>query len=74
MSDGPADGPLSELATAVESAAAAVRGSAGAPPVPPTLDRPRHKGQGDYSTNAAMLLAPVLGSPPRDDRRALGPS
>ncbi|MGO9495833.1 MAG: arginine--tRNA ligase [Solirubrobacteraceae bacterium] len=65
MSDGPADGPLSELATAVESAAAAVRGSAGAPPVPPTLDRPRHKGQGDYSTNAAMLLAPVLGSSPR---------
>jgi arginyl-tRNA synthetase len=66
MSDGRANGPLSELATAVESAAAAVRGSAGAPPVPPTLDRPRHKGQGDYSTNAAMLLAPVLGSPPRE--------
>ncbi len=60
------NGPLSELAAAVESAAAAVRGGAGAPPVPPTLDRPRHKGQGDYSTNAAMLLAPVLGSPPRE--------
>jgi arginyl-tRNA synthetase len=64
--NGHTNGPLSELAAAVESAAAAVRGSAGAPPVPPTLDRPRHKGQGDYSTNAAMLLAPVLGSPPRE--------
>jgi arginyl-tRNA synthetase len=63
--NGHTNGPLSELVAAVESAAAAVRGSAGAPPVPPTLDRPRHKGQGDYSTNAAMLLAPVLGSPPR---------
>ena len=63
--NGHTNGPLSELAAAVESAAAAVRGSAGAPPVPPTLDRPRHKGQGDYSTNAAMLLAPVLGSSPR---------
>ena len=41
-------------------AAAAVRGAAGPPAVPPTLDRPRHRGQGDYSTNAAMLLAPVL--------------
>ena len=65
MSDGHANGPLSELAAAVNSAAAAVRGDAGPPPVPPTLDRPRHKGQGDYSTNAAMLLAPVLSTPPR---------
>jgi len=65
VSDGHANGPLSELAAAVNHAAATVRGSAGAPPVPPTLDRPRHKGQGDYSTNAAMLLAPVLSAPPR---------
>jgi arginyl-tRNA synthetase len=59
------DGPLQELAAAVGSAAAAVRGSAGAPSAAPTLDRPRHKGQGDYSTNAAMLLAPVLSEQPR---------
>ena len=65
MTDGQVNGPLPELAAAVNSAAAAVRGSAGAPSAQPTLDRPRHKGQGDYSTNAAMLLAPVLGSPPR---------
>jgi arginyl-tRNA synthetase len=66
VSDGHANGPLQELSAAVNSAAAAVRGSAGPPQAAPTLDRPRHKGQGDYSTNAAMLLAPVLGSPPRD--------
>ena len=65
MSDGQADGPLSELAAAVDAAAAAVRGDADAPQAAPTLDRPRHKGQGDYSTNAAMLLAPVLSAPPR---------
>jgi arginyl-tRNA synthetase len=58
--------PLKALATAVNTAATAVRGDAGAPPAAPTLDRPRHKGQGDYSTNAAMLLAPVLGSSPRE--------
>ena len=72
MRDGHANGPLSELAAAVEGAAAAVRGSARAPMAAPTLDRPRHKGQGDYSTNAAMLLAPVLGSPPREIAERLG--
>jgi arginyl-tRNA synthetase len=63
--DGQANAPLEELAAAVTAAAAAVRGSAGEPPVPPTLDRPRHKEQGDYSTNAGMLLAPVLAASPR---------
>jgi arginyl-tRNA synthetase len=65
VSDGHANGPLGELVVAVSSAAAAVRGNAGAPQAAPTLDRPRHKGQGDYSTNAAMLLAPVMSEPPR---------
>jgi arginyl-tRNA synthetase len=65
MSEVPANGPLLELAAAVAGAAAAVRGAAGASQVAPTLDRPRHKGQGDYSTNAAMLLAPVLSEQPR---------
>ncbi len=31
-----------------------------------TLERPPRAEMGDYSTNAAMLAAPVLGSPPRD--------
>jgi arginyl-tRNA synthetase len=59
-------GPLEELAAAVRAAVAVVRGAGEAPPAQPTLDRPRRKGLGDYSTNAAMLLAPVLGEPPRD--------
>jgi arginyl-tRNA synthetase len=29
------------------------------------LERPKRDGQGDYSTNAAMLLAPALDEPPR---------
>jgi arginyl-tRNA synthetase len=57
--------PLQELRAAVCAAAAAVRGSAGKPSAQPKLERSRHAGQGDYSTNAAMLLAPVLGAPPR---------
>ena len=58
--------PLEELAAAVRAAVAGVRGGGGELAAQPTLDRPRHKGLGDYSTNAAMLLAPVLGAPPRE--------
>ena len=58
--------PVDELAAAVRAAADAVRGTAAQPTVEPTLDRPRHKGMGDYSTNAAMLLAPVLSAAPRE--------
>ncbi len=74
MSEGQAYAPLQELAAAVSRAAGAVRANAGAvaPPVPPTLDRTRHRGQGDYATNAAMLLAPVLGSPPREIAERIG--
>jgi arginyl-tRNA synthetase len=59
-------GPPKELAAAVRAAVAAVRGAGDAPAAQPTLDRPRRKGLGDYSTNAAMLLAPVLGASPRE--------
>jgi arginyl-tRNA synthetase len=31
-----------------------------------TLEHPRRAQFGDYSTNAALLLAPVLGAPPRE--------
>ncbi len=58
--------PVDELAAAVRAAADAVRGTAAQPTVEPTLDRPRHKGMGDYSTNAALLLAPVLSAAPRE--------
>ena len=59
-------GPLGELAAALRAAVDGVRGTSETPASAPTLDRPRHKGLGDYSTNAAMLLAPVLGAPPRE--------
>jgi len=63
--------PLGDLRAAVERAAAALRGD-GQPGAAPTLERPRKAEFGDYSTNAAMLLAPVLGAPPREIAERLG--
>jgi arginyl-tRNA synthetase len=59
--------PVDLLREAVEAAASAAAGS-DAPPTKsrPTLERPREAGHGDYATNAAMLLAPVMKSKPRD--------
>ena len=37
-----------------------------------TLERPRRAEFGDYSTNAALLLAPALGVPPREVAERLG--
>ncbi|MGO9490484.1 MAG: arginine--tRNA ligase [Solirubrobacteraceae bacterium] len=39
-----------------------------------TLERPKRAEFGDYSTNAALLLAPELGSPPRELAERLGDS
>ncbi len=64
--------PLEELRAEVLGAAAAVRGGEGELPVDPRLERPKRAGQGDYSTNAAMLLAPALDSPPRVIAERLG--
>ncbi len=72
MTEGQPPAPLQELGAAVHAAAAALRGGVGEPSAQPTLDRPRHKNQGDYSTNAAMLLAPVLSAPPREIAERLG--
>ena len=58
-------GSLHELRASVEDAAAELRNGKPAPQVRPTLERPKRTGFGDYSTNAAMLLAPALGAPPR---------
>jgi arginyl-tRNA synthetase len=55
--------PIDDLRTAVEAAAAELGNGSGPSP---TLERPRKAGFGDYSTNAAMLLAPRLGAPPRE--------
>jgi arginyl-tRNA synthetase len=64
--------PLQVLRATVGAAAASMRGSDGELPVEPRLERPKRAGQGDYSTNAAMLLAPVLDAPPRVIAERLG--
>jgi arginyl-tRNA synthetase len=64
--------PLGELRAVVEDAAAALRGDGGAPGTELTLERPKKAEFGDYSTNAAMLLAPALGEPPREIAERLG--
>jgi arginyl-tRNA synthetase len=64
--------PVAELRAAVLAAAAAVRGNAKAPAVAPTVERPKRAAQGDYATNAAMLLAPALGIPPREIAERIG--
>src|SRR5947209_20614868 len=66
------DGPLRELDLRVRAAAAAVRGGAGEPSAQPRLERSRRAEQGDYSTNAALLLAPALGAAPREIAARIG--
>jgi len=57
--------PIAELRAAVSRAALALRD--GEPTGPePTLERPPKAELGDYSSNAAMLLAAPLGENPRD--------
>ncbi len=57
--------PIAELRSAVEGAAHALRGGEPAGPAP-TFDRPPQPEHGDYSSNAAMLLAAPLGESPRE--------
>jgi arginyl-tRNA synthetase len=63
--------PLDDLRTAVLDAAGALRNGAAADDRL-SLERPKKAGFGDYSTNAAMLLAPALGEPPRAVAERLG--
>jgi arginyl-tRNA synthetase len=60
--------PVEDLRSAVEAAAAELGNGS----VSPSLDRPKKAGFGDYSTNAAMLLAPALKAPPREIAERLG--
>ena len=57
--------PVAGLRTALGAATTALRGSSGETDTSsnPRLERPKRSDQGDYATNAAMLLAPVLGAP-----------
>src|SRR6187551_3212748 len=64
--------PVANLTTAVEETAAEVAGNGR--PAGLRLDRPPRPDFGDYSTNAAMLLAPLLGEPPRAIAEQLGES
>ena len=57
--------PLTSLRAAVGDAAAALRDGA-AEGVAATLERPPRQELGDYSSNAAMLLAGSLGESPRE--------
>jgi arginyl-tRNA synthetase len=66
------DGPLHELDARVRSAVSTVRGAAAEPSAQLRVERSRHDDQGDYSTNAAMLLAPVLGATPREIAQRIG--
>jgi arginyl-tRNA synthetase len=63
--------PLEDLRAAVIAAAGTLRQNGGAADRL-SLERPKKAGFGDYSTNAAMLLAPVLGEPPRAVAERLG--
>jgi arginyl-tRNA synthetase len=62
--------PVASLTTAVEETAAEVAGNGRRAGL--RLDRPPRADLGDYSTNAAMLLAPSLGEPPRAVAERLG--
>src|SRR3712207_1960366 len=64
--------PLDVLKDAVRSAAAELRNGDAAAGDRLSLERPKKSGFGDYSTNAAMLLAPALGEPPRAVAERLG--
>jgi arginyl-tRNA synthetase len=57
--------PVAELRAAVEAAAASLLDGAERGGSEPTLERPPKPEFGDYSTNAAMLLAPALGEQPQ---------
>ncbi len=61
--------PLAQLRAAIEDAIAGLDGDVG-PRL--TVERPPKPELGDYSTNAAMLLAPTVGAPPREVAERLG--
>jgi arginyl-tRNA synthetase len=62
--------PVAQLSSTVGAVAAAAAGDGRVER--PRLDRPPRADFGDYSTNAAMLLAPALGEAPRAIAERLG--
>ncbi|MGI8715451.1 MAG: arginine--tRNA ligase [Solirubrobacteraceae bacterium] len=63
--------PLAQLRAAVQVAAVDVKGG-GEPPAQIRVEQPKRTGQGDYSTNVGMLLAPLLGAAPRETAERAG--
>src|SRR3954468_13297984 len=63
--------PLATLRGTIRAAADSLRDGT-AESIAPTLERPPNRELGDYSTNAAMLLAPALGEQPRQIAERLG--
>jgi arginyl-tRNA synthetase len=62
--------PIAELRAAVSAGAAELHGDGSVQE--PRFDRPPKPEFGDYSTNAALLLAPALGESPRPVAERLG--
>jgi arginyl-tRNA synthetase len=62
--------PVAQLSSAVEETAANLAGNGSMAAT--RLDRPKKADFGDYSSNAAMLLAPTLGEQPRVVAERLG--
>jgi arginyl-tRNA synthetase len=62
--------PVAQLSSAVEETAAGLAGNGSLAAT--RLDRPKKADFGDYSSNAAMLLAPTLGEQPRAVAERLG--
>jgi arginyl-tRNA synthetase len=62
---------VGDLRAALDAAVAALA-DGGAPRAAPTLEPPKQADHGDYATNAALVLAPVLGAPPREVAERLG--
>ncbi len=57
---------IERLRAAVEDAAGSLAPEGAAPRARPTLERPRKAEFGDFSTNAAMLYAPLVRAAPRE--------
>jgi arginyl-tRNA synthetase len=62
--------PVAQLSNAVEETASSLAGNGNLAST--RLDRPKKADFGDYSSNAAMLLAPTLGEQPRAVAERLG--
>ncbi|MEA2481303.1 MAG: arginyl-tRNA synthetase [Thermoleophilaceae bacterium] len=62
--------PKAALRAEIQAAAAALTGARS--PGEPKLDRPPKPEFGDYSSNVAMLTAPLLGEPPRQVAERIG--